>query len=254
MLEVDAVCKTYPGGTTLSLHPTSLSLAAGATSVLIGPSGCGKSTLLRIIMGVLTPDSGTVRLQGETLTPTNAQRLRQQMGCVTQDGGLFPHLTARDNVLLLARHLGQEATASTYLGELLDLVQLGDDLLNRYPSQLSGGQRQRVSLLRALVLKPKLVILDEPMGALDPMIRSDLQSDLKRILAALRQTMLLVTHDLAEAAYFADEILLLRAGQVLQRGGFRDFVERPADPFVTRFVHAQRGLALGMSATEQEAP
>lgn len=244
MLDVDAVCKTYPGSARPALEPVSLRVGKGQTTALIGQSGCGKSTLLRIIVGLITPDNGTVTLDGECVTPQNVERIRQRMGYVIQDGGLFPHLTARENILLLARHLRRESEAEKWLNELLALTQLPPESLARYPLELSGGQRQRVSLLRALVLKPAIVLLDEPMGALDPMVRSDLQEDLKRIFTTLGQSVVLVTHDLAEAAFFGDEIVLMRDGRVMQRGTFTDLVRRPANAFVTRFVNAQRGVDL----------
>jgi osmoprotectant transport system ATP-binding protein len=127
------------------------------------------------------------------------------------------------------------------VGELATLVGLPVDWLARYPAQLSGGQRQRVGLMRALALDPALLLLDEPLGALDPMIRSDLQADLKKIFSALGKTVVLVTHDLGEAAYLGDPIVLLREGRIVQQGSAADLLERPADPFVTRFVNAQRG-------------
>jgi osmoprotectant transport system ATP-binding protein len=217
-----------------------LDLRAGETAVLLGQSGCGKSTLLRILMGLVRPDTGSVRLAGTSITAVNGEELRRRMGYVIQDGGLFPHLSGEDNVLLLARHLGREAEARAYLRELLTLTKLPHDCLERYPCQLSGGQRQRVSLLRALVLKPEIVLLDEPLGALDPMIRSELQEDLRRVFRALGQAVLLVTHDLGEAEFFGDTVLLMRGGRVVQRGPFDDLLTRPADSFVTRFVQAQR--------------
>ena len=244
MLDVDAVCKTYPGSARPALEPVSLRVGKGQTTALIGQSGCGKSTLLRIIVGLITPDSGTVTLDGERVTPENIERIRQRMGYVIQDGGLFPHLTARENIMLLARHLRREGEAEKWLNELLALTQLPPESLARYPLELSGGQRQRVSLLRALVLKPAIVLLDEPMGALDPMVRSDLQEDLKRIFTTLGQSVVLVTHDLTEAAFFSDEIVLMRDGRVMQRGTFTDLVRRPTNAFVTRFVNAQRGVDL----------
>jgi osmoprotectant transport system ATP-binding protein len=237
---VTDVSKRYGAGH--ALHSTSLSVEKGRTAVLIGQSGCGKSTLLRIIMGLITPDTGSVTFDGERMQPENALRHRHRMGYVIQDGGLFPHLSARDNVLLLARHLNREKEASLYLEELVELTQIPKECLARYPSELSGGQRQRVSLIRALVLNPELLLLDEPMGALDPMIRSDLQNDLKRICRTLGKTVLLVTHDLAEAAFFGDEIFLMRQGRVVQHGTFDQLIHSPADEFVSRFIQAQRAF------------
>lgn len=244
MLEVCEVTKTYPGTTTPSLLPTSLRVEPGKTVVLLGPSGCGKSTLLRIIAGLVVPDAGTVHFLGEPMVAAQAERLRQRMGYVLQEGGLFPHLTAADNILLMARYLKQEVQARQDLKDLLERVRLTPEVLQRYPSELSGGQRQRVSLVRALLLKPALLLLDEPLGALDPVIRSDLQEDLKALVTSLGQSVVLVTHDLAEAAYLGDELLLMRSGAVVQRGSLHDLLHKPVEPFVSKFVHAQRGLVL----------
>ena len=164
------------------------------------------------------------------------------MGYVVQDGGLFPHLTAHGNVTLMAHYLGWNARRiETRLAELTELTRFPDDGLTRYPTQLSGGQRQRVSLMRALMLEPDVLLLDEPLGALDPIIRSELQTDLRRIFQALAKTVLLVTHDLSEAGFFGDLIVLLRDGKIVQQGRLADLLGTPADPFVTRFINAQRG-------------
>jgi osmoprotectant transport system ATP-binding protein len=171
--------------------------------------------------------------------------LRRRIGYVIQEGGLFPHLTARANILLMAHHLGKsDEEMRARLLELCELTRFPENLLARYPLELSGGQRQRVSLMRALMLSPELLLLDEPLGALDPLVRASLQKDLKEIFARLRQTALLVTHDLAEAAYFGDEIVLMNEGRVVQQGSLTDLRERPANPFVSEFVNAQRSVAL----------
>ena len=186
-------------------------------------------------------DGGEVRFEGEVLKPENMLSLRHRMGYVIQDGGLFPHLTAAENVALLARDLGWgEAKAEARLQELVALTHFPQDGLDRYPVQLSGGQRQRVGLMRALMLDPDLLLLDEPLGALDPMVRAELQRELRQIFRALGKGVVLVTHDMGEAAYFGDEIVLMRSGRIVQQGAFADFVERPAEPFVTKFVNAQR--------------
>src|SRR5208283_5251807 len=188
-------------------HPTDLTLPSGKTTVLIGPSGCGKSTLLRLMIGLIAPDTGTVRFQGLELTPVTARSLRQRMGYVVQDGGLFPHLTARQNATLMARYLGWEPERiDARLADLTARTQFPAEGLDRYPVQLSGGQRQRVSLMRALLLDPDVLLFDEPLGALDPMIRSDLQEVLRNLFRSLGKTVVLVTHDLGEAGYFGDRI------------------------------------------------
>ena len=213
--------------------------------MLIGPSGCGKSTLLRLIIRLIEPDSGSIELNNKPVTRDNIRALRRRIGYVIQEGGLFPHLTARANVLLMGRHLGKpETETSDRLLELSDLTRFSKHLLARYPVELSGGQRQRVSLMRALMLSPELLLLDEPLGALDPLVRASLQKDLKEIFTRLGQTVLFVTHDLAEASFFADEIVLMNEGRIVQKGTITDLRERPADPFVSEFINAQRGIAI----------
>ncbi len=228
-----------------ALHPTNLSIERGKTTVLIGPSGCGKSTLLRLVIGLVQPDTGTIEFDGTTLTSNNIDSARQRIGYVIQEGGLFPHLTARSNVVLMARHLGKANGESRQrLSELCELTRFSEDLLKRYPVEISGGQRQRVSLMRALMLSPELLLLDEPLGALDPLVRAALQKELKEIFSRLKQTVLLVTHDLAEAAYLADEIVLMNEGRVVQQGSIGDLRDRPANGFVSEFINAQRSVII----------
>ncbi|MEO6418883.1 MAG: ATP-binding cassette domain-containing protein [Polyangiaceae bacterium] len=251
MLEVQGIKKSYPahdGGPNGSRSPgesalaaTTLSFEAGSTTVLIGPSGCGKSTLLRIVLGLVEPDEGRVLFDGEALTRENAEVLRRRTGYVLQEGGLFPHLTAKKNVSLLADVLGRpEATSAARIAKLAELVRLPLQILSAFPHDLSGGERQRVSLMRALMLDPEWVLLDEPLGALDPITRRALQSELRDIFARLKKTVILVTHDMGEAAYFGDVIVLMRKGKIVQRGTARELLESPAEPFVSEFIRAQR--------------
>ena len=239
MLTLTNVSKQY--GTTEALAPVSLDVSKGETLVLIGPSGCGKSTLLHLIAGLIQPDSGHISFEDETLNAGNILQIRRRMGYVIQEGGLFPHLTVKHNVTLMARYLNHDpASIDHRFHELTELVQLPADLQQRYPSELSGGQRQRVSLMRALMLDPDLLLLDEPLGALDPMIRFQLQQDLKTIFAQLHKTVVLVTHDIAEAAYFGQTLVLMRDGRIMQTGPFSQLVNAPAEPFVEQFINAQR--------------
>jgi osmoprotectant transport system ATP-binding protein len=227
------------------LEPLDLRVSPAETLCVIGPSGSGKSTLLRLMLGLLAPDAGTLRFRGEQMTPAAAPRLRREMGYVTQSGGLFPHLTATQNVLLLARHLRRErAWCAQRLQQLRELVRLPAAALERFPGELSGGERQRVSLMRALMLDPTVLLLDEPLGALDPMTRFELQEELRRIFSALARTVVLVTHDLSEAAFFADQVLLMKDGVEVARGPPQEVFERSTAPFVQQFVHAQRGYVL----------
>jgi osmoprotectant transport system ATP-binding protein len=236
------VSKRYTGAT--ALHSTNLSVDRGKTTVLIGPSGCGKSTLLRLIIRLIEADSGSIEFDGEPMTSENIDQLRRRVGYLIQEGGLFPHLTACANVLLMARHIRKpKEEMDNRLLELCELTRFSETLLPRYPVELSGGQRQRVSLMRALMLSPELLLLDEPLGALDPLVRTSLQKDLKEIFERLGQTALFVTHDLAEAIYFGDEIVLMNEGEIVQKGTITDLRERPTDPFVSEFINAQRGIA-----------
>jgi osmoprotectant transport system ATP-binding protein len=242
LVQLIGVSKKF--GNSAALHPTDLTFPLGLTIALIGPSGCGKSTLLRLIIALLKPDSGKITFDGMEVTEASAQQVRRRVGYVIQEGGLFPHLTARANVLLMSRHLGRpHGEMEARLEELCALSQFPRDALDRYPAELSGGQRQRVSLMRALMLSPEVLLLDEPLGALDPLVRSALQRDLKEIFARLKQTTLLVTHDMGEAAYLADEIVLMNEGRIVQRGSAADLRDHPASEFVSEFINAQRSAA-----------
>ncbi|WP_027485695.1 ATP-binding cassette domain-containing protein [Rhodanobacter sp. OR87] len=226
-----------------ALEPVSLAFAAGTTTALIGSSGSGKSTVLRLLLGLEWPDHGHVEIDGRPLQRADVLPLRRRVGYVIQDGGLFPHLTALGNLALLPRHLGWNRERIRQRAEqLAALTHLPSGVLERYPAELSGGQRQRVALMRALMADPDALLLDEPLGALDPVVRHELQDELKQIFDQLGKTVIVVTHDLAEAAWFAERLVLLRQGAVLQDGTFRDLREHPADAFVNRFVAAQRRL------------
>jgi osmoprotectant transport system ATP-binding protein len=239
MLVLSQISKRYDE--TVALAPTDLEVPDGETLVLIGPSGCGKSTLLRLVTGLVQPDSGSITFNGTSLTPTTILQARRRMGYVIQEGGLFPHLSIRDNVTVMARYMKRDkGWIDSRLSELASLVRLPEELMLRYPAELSGGQRQRVSLMRALMLDPELLLLDEPLGALDPMIRYELQQELKSIFSQLGKTVIMVTHDIAEAAYFGHVLVLMRNGHVVQTGPFKELAQAPAEPFVEQFINAQR--------------
>jgi osmoprotectant transport system ATP-binding protein len=230
-------------GRIIALDRLSLEFDAGTTTALIGSSGSGKSTVLRLLLGLEWPEQGHVSVDGRMLQPGDVLTLRRRVGYVIQDGGLFPHLTALGNLALLPRHLGWSADRIRQRAEqLAALTHLPHGVLERYPAELSGGQRQRVALMRALMADPDALLLDEPLGALDPVVRHELQDELKQIFSSLGKTVIVVTHDLAEAAWFADRLVLLRKGALVQDGSFEDLRERPASDFVSRFVDAQRRL------------
>ena len=231
---------THRYGMALAVDDVNFSVPQGEIVALLGPSGCGKSTVLRLLAGLIVPDSGRVTFGGEALQPDNVQALRLRMGYVIQEGGLFPHLSAGANVALAARFLKRpDAEVRKRLDELCELVALPPSLLSRYPRELSGGQRQRVALMRALMLDPALLLLDEPLGALDPVTRRALQHDLKDIFAQLGKTVIMITHDMGEAAHFAGDLIVMRDGRLLQRGTLDDLLKRPADAYVSEFISAQ---------------
>ena len=229
-------------GERLAVDRVDLQVPAGRTLALLGPSGCGKSTLLRLAVGLVAPDAGEVRLFGEPLRPAGLEAARRRVGYVIQEGGLFPNLDVEDNVTLVARHLGWPAARRAARFEaLLELVKLPRTLRHRGVHQVSGGQRQRVSLMRALMLDPPLLLLDEPLGALDPMVRSEMQQDLATLFRALHKTVVIVTHDLAECAVVADEVVLMRDGRIEPRGSLPALLESPRGSFAEAFLGAQRG-------------
>lgn len=238
-IELQNLTKSY--NSAYALRNISYHFIAGNTTVLIGPSGCGKSTLIRVIMGLIMPDTGSAKINGELLKSHNILQLRRIMGYVIQDGGLFPHLSAEDNVSIMAKYLGwsEEKINERILG-LSALTKFPFDGLKRFPSELSGGQKQRVGLMRALMLDPKFLLLDEPLGSLDPLIRFELQADLKEIFKLLKKTVVMVTHDMNEAAYLGDSIVLMKDGEIVQTGSIKNFVEKPKCDFVEKFINAQR--------------
>jgi ABC-type proline/glycine betaine transport systems, ATPase components len=232
-------------GPETALSTIDLEIERGEITVLIGPSGCGKSTILRLIVGLIQPDAGEIYFDGTLLSADSVREIRHRLGYVIQDGGLFPHLTAGGNLSLQPHLLGKrDDEIALRIRELCTLTQFPEKALDRYPVELSGGQRQRVSLMRALMLSPELLLLDEPFAALDPLVRASLQGDLKRICRQLKQTVLLVTHDLAEAARLGSRIVLMQAGHIVQSGSFDDLQHYPATPFVSEFFNAQRSALL----------
>jgi osmoprotectant transport system ATP-binding protein len=218
------------------LHGIDLQVDAGTRVALVGPSGSGKSTLLRAALGLVAPTRGTVWFAGRPVVP-GAREHRVHIGTVIQEGGLFPHLTARGNAALMASHLGwPRPRIEARLNELLALTRLDASLLERYPTELSGGQRQRVALIRALMLSPKLLLLDEPLGALDPVVRGELQEELLAIFRAVGTTVVIVTHDLPEAVFFADRVAVLEGGRLVAAGTVDEIRAEPSASFAGRFL------------------
>jgi len=237
MIELDSVRKTYPDGF-VALHELTLRVAAGTTLALVGPSGCGKTTTLKLINRLLTPSGGCVRIDGHDAAGRDPIALRRGMGWVVQEAGLFPHLTAQGNVELVPRLLGWPAARrAARAAELFALVGLDAALhAGRYPAQLSGGQRQRVGLARALAADPPILPMDEPFGALDPLTRRRLQEEFRALQARLAKTVVLVTHDVAEACRLADRVAVLDSGRLVQVGTPAELRAAPASDFVAAFL------------------
>jgi osmoprotectant transport system ATP-binding protein len=220
-----------------------LRIPKGATHALIGSSGSGKTTLLRITLGLIPLDLGYVKINEQALSSFSPVEWADRIGYVPQEGGLFPHISAFHNVSLMATLRGwRRARIEARVEELRQLVDLDAALLGRFPFELSGGQQQRVAIMRAAMMDPEVLLLDEPMAALDPLIRRSLQQELKSIFQRLDKTVLLVTHDLGEAVFLAEQITLLHEGKVVQSGAYGELLRQPKDPFVTAFINAQRTL------------
>jgi len=239
----DAVTKLYPAGRgagsgSPAVDSFSARIEAGTTTVLLGSSGCGKTTLLRMVNRMVEPSSGRVLIDDEDVATRDAVALRRSIGYVMQNAGLLPHRRVIDNITLVPRLQGMDRRDCRHRAlELMDMLDLDRDLAERYPHQLSGGQAQRVGVARALAADPEVLLMDEPFGAVDPLVRRELQREMVRIQAELGKTIIFVTHDVDEALALGDEIILLREGaQVAQRGSGPQLLADPADDFVARFL------------------
>ncbi|GAB3187484.1 ABC transporter ATP-binding protein [Nesterenkonia suensis] len=242
MIEFDQVTKTYPDGTT-AVRDVTLTVPSRTTSVLLGSSGCGKTTLLRMVNRMVEPSSGAVRIDGADIASRRPVQLRRSIGYVMQHSGLMPHRRVLDNITTVPRLNGvSRSEAQGRARSLMEMVDLSPELGTRYPAQLSGGQQQRVGVARALADDPNILLMDEPFGAVDPLVRLELQVQLKKLQGELRKTIIFVTHDIEEALTLGDQIVVLRAGgEVAQAGTPRELVENPADDFVSRFLGLQEG-------------
>jgi len=229
-------------GDTVVIEGISLALPRNLTTALVGESGSGKSTLLQIINGLVMPDAGEVRLDGQPLDYSDLPRLRRRMGYAVQGAGLFPHLTVERNVMLMAKLAGWSSAEMRARYEyLLGLLELPVELSERFPHSLSGGQQQRVSLCRAMMLNPPLMLLDEPFSALDPITRTSIHTEFLRLQRAESRSIILVTHDMSEAVKLAQHLVILKEGGIVQQGEVDAVRTAPADGYVSRlFAGADR--------------
>ena len=243
MIELQGVTKRF-GADEAAVNDVTMQVPEGMTVALVGPSGCGKTTTMRMINRLIEPTSGRLLVAGQDVSTVDPVRLRQGIGYVIQHVGLFPHMTIADNVATVPRLLGWPAARTrARVEELLDLVGLAPaEFARRHPRELSGGQRQRVGVARALAADPPVMLMDEPFGAIDPIARGRLQEEFKRILARVRKTVVMVTHDLDEAIRMGDRIAVMRAGRLVQYDTPEAVLARPADEFVEAFVGPDRAL------------
>jgi osmoprotectant transport system ATP-binding protein len=251
MIEFRAVSKQYPEGT-VAVEDFSLVMPSMKTTVLVGSSGSGKTTLMRMINRMVDPSSGSIEIDGKSILDRNPVDLRRSIGYVMQSSGLMPHFTVADNVATVPVLNGvPRREARAHALELLDTVGLTRDLADRYPSQLSGGQQQRVGVARGLAANPNILLMDEPFGAVDPIVRAELQQELIRLQRELDKTVVFVTHDIDEAFLLGDQVVILEKGaRISQKGTPEEILASPANDFVSSFIGADRGKRrLTLSAT-----
>ncbi|MEG8036743.1 ATP-binding cassette domain-containing protein [Sphingomonas sp. LR61] len=242
MIEFRSVRKTYPDGTT-AVDDFDLVIPSRTTTVFVGSSGCGKTTLLRMINRMVDPTSGSVQIDGSDVSGVDPVKLRRSIGYVMQNSGLLPHRKVVDNIATVPLLTGVSKTdARTRALELMDTVGLDRAFADRYPSQLSGGQQQRVGVARGLAVDPNILLMDEPFGAVDPLVRNDLQDELIRLQRELGKTVVFVTHDIDEAFKLGDQVVILKkGGEIAQQGTPSEILAEPADDFVANFIGVGRG-------------
>ncbi len=255
-IRLDELSKSFNPDGPPAVDSLTLDMAGGSIVALIGPSGCGKTTTLRMINRLIEPTSGGIQLGGADVTHRPVEELRRDIGYVIQQVGLFPHRTIAQNIATVPKTLGwDKARTAARIDELSDLVGLDADMLDRYPDELSGGQQQRVGVARALAADPPVLLMDEPFGAVDPIVRARLQDELLGLQSELHKTIVLVTHDIDEALKLADRIALLNVGGILEQYATPDELLRaPANEFVEQFVGEDRGVKRLQLSTVSQLP
>ena len=243
MITFESVTKTYPGSTrgapeVVAVQNTTFTIDSRTIMVLAGSSGCGKTTLLRMVNRMVTPTSGTIRIDGDDIDTMNPVKLRRSIGYVMQNAGLLPHKTVAENIAVVPQLNGATKTAARQaVGRMLELVELPSEMGDRSPAELSGGQAQRVGVARALADQPNILLMDEPFGAVDPLVRSGLQQQLLDIQQELDTTIVFVTHDMNEALRLGHQIILLAEhGHIVQQDSPTEMVANPANEFVEHFL------------------
>ena len=252
MIEFSGVSKTYAAASEPSVTNLSLTIGDGVFQILAGPSGCGKTTTLNMLNRLIERDAGSIRIDGRDIRDEDPVALRRRIGYAFQEAGLFPHMTVAENIAITPRLLGWNAAeCDARVDELLTLIRL-PDISDRFPRQLSGGQRQRVALARALAARPKILLLDEPFGALDPLTRDEIADDYRRIHDELHLTTVMVTHDMTETLLLGDRIAVMRDGSIAQIGTPQELMAKPADDFVARMIATPQRRAKRLAAAMGE--
>lgn len=244
MIRLDRVSKVFPGASNPAVDELSLEVAAGEFVTLVGPSGCGKTTTLKMINRIVEPTSGLIEIDGRNALEIEPHQLRRSIGYVIQQIGLFPHRTIAQNIATVPELLGwDEAKTAARVAELVEVVGLEEEMLQRYPAELSGGQQQRVGVARALAADPPVLLMDEPFGAVDPIVRGHLQEEFLDLHRRLGKTVVFVTHDIDEALYLGTRVAILNVGGILEQYDTPErILAEPANDFVEDFLGGERGL------------
>jgi osmoprotectant transport system ATP-binding protein len=246
MIRFESVSKHYPGEALAAVRDLDLHVRPGEICMLVGPSGCGKTTTMKMVNKLIKPSSGTIRIDGRDIEALDTIQLRLKIGYIIQETGLFPHLTVAENIATVPVELRwDKARIPARVDELLDLVDLDPGIYRRKrPRELSGGQKQRVGVARALAADPRIMLMDEPFGALDPITRAKMQDEFLKIQAKIRKTIVFVTHDIEEAIKMGDRIAVLKAGRIVQCGAPMEILAHPADPFVSELIGSHKALKM----------